>query len=110
MASRGASVKEIRKETGVKREAAQKFTQKATQVTQAAKQAAATGTYNKSNTQALRQAGASKSRIQNIKGVYRDTKAAAAGAAEARENPTYQGAGFQDALQNQVAGGGTVGQ
>ena len=110
MASRGASVKEIRKETGVKREAAQKFTQKATQVTQAAKQAAATGTYNKSNTRDLRQAGASKSRIQNIKGVYRDTKAAAAGAAEARENPTYQGAGFQDALQNQVAGGGTVGQ
>jgi hypothetical protein len=110
MASRGASVKEIRKETGVKREAAQKFTQKATQVTQAAKQAAATGTYNKSNTRDLRQAGASKSRIQNIKGVNRDLKAAAAGAAEARENPTYQGAGFQDALQNQVAGGGTVGQ
>jgi hypothetical protein len=118
MASRGASVKEIRKATGVNRAAAQKFTssggggnsQQQKQTTQAAKQAAVSGTYNKSNTQALRQAGVSKSRIQNIKGVNRDTKAAAAGAAEARENPTYQGAGFQDALQNQVAGGGTVGQ
>jgi hypothetical protein len=118
MASRGASVKEIRKATGVNRAAAQKFTssggggnsQQQKQTTQAAKQAAVSGTYNKSNTQALRQAGVSKDRIQNIKGVNRDTKAAAAGAAEARENPTYQGAGFQDALQNQVAGGGTVGQ
>ena len=118
MASRGASVKEIRKETGVSREAAKKFTSSSSsgggggrqEVKQAAKQAAASGTYNKSNTQALRQAGVSKSRIQDIKGVNRDTKAAGAGAAEARENPTYQGAGFQDALQNQVAGGGTVGQ
>ena len=117
MASQGASVKEIRQATGVNRAAAKKYTssgggntQQQKQVTQAAKQAAVSGTYNKSNTQALRQAGVSKERIQNIKGVKRDTKAAAAGAAEAREDPTYQGAGFQDALQNQVAGGGTVGQ
>jgi hypothetical protein len=117
MASRGASVKEIRQATGVNRATAQKFTssgggntQQQKTVSQAAKQAAVSGTYNKSNTQALRDAGVDKSRIQNIKGVNRDTKAAAAGAAEARENPTYQGAGFQDALQNHVAGGGTVGQ
>jgi hypothetical protein len=117
MASKGASVKEIRQATGVNRATAQKFTssgggntQQQKTVSQAAKQAAVSGTYNKSNTQALRQAGVSKDRIQNIKGVNRDTKAAAAGAAEARENPTYQGAGFQDTLQNHVAGGGTVGQ
>ena len=80
------------------------------QAKQEAKQSAASGHYTKSNTQALRQAGVSKERIQNIKGVKRDTKAAERAAAEARENPTYQGAGFQDAIQNQVAGGGTVGQ
>ena len=52
MASRGASVKEIRKATGVNRAAAQKFTssggggnsQQQKQVKQAAKQAAVSGT------------------------------------------------------------------
>jgi hypothetical protein len=119
MASAGKSAAQIKAKTGVSGQNAQRYVAKQSssgggnnqkQATQAAKQAAVSGTYNKSNTQALKQAGVSKDRIQNIKGVKRDTKAAAAGAAEARENPTYQGAGFQDALQNQVAGGGTVGQ
>ena len=79
------------------------------QVKQAAQQAAASGNFNKSNAQSLKQAGVSKDRIQTIKSVSKDTKATAAKAEAARNNPIYQGAGFQDALQNQAAGG-KVGQ
>jgi hypothetical protein len=122
MASAGKSAAQIKAKTGVSGQTAQKYVAKQSssggggggnnrqEVKEVAKQAAVSGNYNKSNTQALKEAGVKKSNIQTIKGVNRDTKAAAAGAAEARENPTYQGAGFQDALQNQVAGGGTVGQ
>jgi hypothetical protein len=122
MASAGKSAAQIKAKTGVSGQTAQKYVAKQPssggggggnnrqEVKEVAKQAAVSGNYNKSNTQALKEAGVKKSNIQTIKGVNRDTKAAAAGAAEARENPTYQGAGFQDALQNQVAGGGTVGQ
>ena len=74
-----------------------------------AKQAAASGTFNKSNAQSLKDAGVKKSNIQTIRSVSKDTKATNANATKARENPTYQGAGFQDAVQNQAANG-TVGQ
>ena len=83
--------------------------QQVKQVKQEAKQAAASGNYNKSNTQALRDAGVKSERIQSIKDASRNTQAAAANAQAARNNPTYQGAGFQNAIQNQAAGG-AVGQ
>ena len=75
-----------------------------------ARQAASSGSFNRSNAQALRQAGVSKSRIQSIRGSSQQVNSRNDNAAAARNNPLYQGAGFQDALQNQVAGGRNVGQ
>ena len=74
-----------------------------------AKEAAASGNFNKSNAQALKDAGVKTSNIQTIRSVSKDTKATNANATAARNNPTYQGAGFQNAIQNQAAGG-KVGQ
>jgi hypothetical protein len=81
-----------------------------TSTVQTAKQAAASGSFNSNNAQALRQAGVSKQQIQKIRGVSQQVNSRTANAEAARNNPTYQGAGFQDALQNQVAGGSKVGQ
>ena len=79
------------------------------QAKEQARQAAASGNYSKSNTQALKAAGVNSNKIQTIKGTAQQTKQNNRNADAARNNPIYQGAGFQDAVQKQ-ASQGTVGQ
>ena len=79
-------------------------------VKEAARQAVDSGTYSKSNTQALKDAGVKSSNVQAIKRIAKDVQQTNRNATQARDNPIYQGAGFQDSVQNQQAANGTVGQ
>ena len=101
MASKGATVKEIRKATGVSREVAKKFT---------SPPSGGGGDPAIGPSRAARLAFAASNPTARLTGNdKRQVKQAVKQAAAAREKPIYQGAGFQDAIQNQAAGG-TVGQ